>query len=102
MPERHSPRQDWHREDIKAAIRKTGLSCEELGLKSGFSRTAVRTALTSPWSRMQVLIATHIGRKPEEIWPSRYDAEGRPLDGRSRNGGARTKRGSTGTKGKAP
>jgi Ner family transcriptional regulator len=75
------PTTDWHPEDVKAAVRKTGLSLTALALAHGLSESAVRRALTQPWPRVQQLIARHLGLQPQAIWPSRYDARGRPLRG---------------------
>lgn len=81
---------DWHSEDIKAAIRKTGVTLTALSIAAGFSPSAVRTCLMTPIPRVQDAIARHLGLKPQDIWPSRYDAKGRPLKGL--HCGVRTKR----------
>ena len=77
----HATEQDWHPEDIKAAIRKTGASLTALAVRHGLSESAVRTTLRQPWPRVQAIIARHIGLAPQILWPSRYDAKGRPLAG---------------------
>lgn len=73
--------QDWHPEDVKAAIRKTGTTLAALSLKAGLSEGAAKRALVVAWPRVQALIARHLGLRPQQIWPSRYDACGRPLRG---------------------
>lgn len=73
--------QDWHPEDVKAAVRKTGTSLTALALANGLSESAVRRTLICPWPKVQALIARHLRLKPQDIWPSRYDARGRPLPG---------------------
>lgn len=75
-------RRDVDREDIKAAIRKTGISCEELSHRHGYHRSAVRCALMRPWPAVEAIIAHHLGRHPAQLWPSRYDMSGLPLRGR--------------------
>lgn len=75
------PATDWHPEDVKAAVRKSGTSLTALALTHGLSESAVRRALIQPWPNVQAIIAKHLGRKPQDIWPSRYDARGRPLRG---------------------
>lgn len=72
---------DWHPEDLKAAIRKTGTTLTALALAHGLAGSAVRFTLIRPWPRVQAIIARHLGLRPQEIWPSRYDALGRPLRG---------------------
>ena len=74
-------RTDWHPEDVKAAVRKTGATLTSLAVGHGLSESAVRRALISPWPRVEAIIARHLGKKPQAIWPSRYDARGRPLSG---------------------
>ena len=74
-------RHNWHPEDVKAAVRKTGTSLTALALAHGLSESAVRRALIRPWPRVEAVIAAHLGRQPQDIWPSRYDARGRPLRG---------------------
>jgi len=77
-------RRDVDREDIKAAIRKTGITCEALALEHGFCRSAVRVALMRSWPAVEAVIARHIGRRPQDLWPSRYDTAGLPLRRRHR------------------
>lgn len=74
-------RHDWHPEDVKAAVRKTGTSLTALALANGLSESAVRRTLICPWPRVEALIAQHLGLRPQQIWPSRYDARGRPRRG---------------------
>jgi Ner family transcriptional regulator len=70
---------DWHPEDIKGAIRKTGITLSALGRLHGLPASACSFALIRPWPRVQEIIAARIGRKPQDLWPSRYDAAGNPL-----------------------
>ena len=69
---------DMDREDIKAAIRKTGITLHELSVGHGYSSNAVGCALMRPWPAVQQIIAQHIDRRPQDIWPSRYDKSGAP------------------------
>ena len=74
---------DWHIEDIKSSIRKTGLSCEGLAVSCGYERSAVRIALRRSWPAVQAIIARHLQLRPWDIWPSRYDESGNPLRGKA-------------------
>ena len=76
-----TPSADWHPEDIKAAIRKTGMTLSDLSRAAGFSEGAAKRALLIPWPRMEAAIAARLGREPHEIWPSRYSPDGRPMAG---------------------
>lgn len=73
---------DWHPEDIKAAIRKTGTTMSAISRAAGLSDGAAKRALDIPWPRAEAIIATRLGLRPQDIWPSRYDAAGLPLRGR--------------------
>ncbi len=73
---------DWHREDIKAAVRKTGITLRKLAQEAGFSTWAVSRALDGPWPTMEAIIARRLRLHPSVIWPSRYDATGAPLRAR--------------------
>lgn len=75
------PRTDWHPEDIKAAVRKTGTTLSALARAGGLSDEAGRRCLQIPWPRVEALIAQRIGRKPQDIWPSRYEPDGQPKKG---------------------
>lgn len=73
---------DWHPEDIKAAIRKTGTTMSAISRAAGLSDGAAKRALDTPWPRAEAIIAARLGLRPQDIWPSRYDAAGQPLRGR--------------------
>lgn len=73
---------DWHREDIKAAIRRRGVTLAELAGCFGVHRSAVSIALQRPYPRLEAMIAKFLGETPQAIWPSRYDTvSGAPLTG---------------------
>ncbi|MGF1727177.1 helix-turn-helix domain-containing protein [Photobacterium nomapromontoriensis] len=69
---------DWHPADIKAALDKVGWSLRQLSLHSGLSANAVGHALRRQYPRAELIIASAIGYKPYEIWPTRYNSEGHP------------------------
>lgn len=88
---------DWHRADIVAAVKKTGKSLARLSLEHGLKENTVKTALHRPYHEGERIIAEAIGKKPEEIWPSRYNKDG-SWKRRSR----RTRRQMSSTAGVAP
>lgn len=73
-----APVADWHREDIKAALRKRGISLAALCRKTDYSPTAFSKALTIQWPQLEAVIAEALEMKPWDIWPSRYTAKRRP------------------------
>lgn len=76
---RHRSRQkkDWHPEDIKAAVRKTGTNLGQLALQNGLSESACRKSLRVPAPRSDRAISDLLNVPLNELWPSRYDAQGR-------------------------
>ena len=72
---------DMDREDIKAAIRKTGVTMNDLARRNRYSLSAVRMVLQRPSPKVEALVAKCIGKRPQDIWPSRYDNDGNPLSG---------------------
>jgi len=69
---------DMDREDIKAEIRKRGLTLSGLSLRHGYVDSAVRKALKTQWPKVEGIIADFLGKQPKEIWPSRYYSDGTP------------------------
>ncbi|MBN8999077.1 MAG: helix-turn-helix domain-containing protein [Rhizobiales bacterium] len=69
---------DPHPEDIKAMIRKRGLTLEALSQRLGYSRVVVGVALRRPWPAVEAGIAPFLGVAPAQLWPDRYDATGQP------------------------
>jgi len=77
---------DWHRADIKAALEKKGWSLRRLSIKHGYGAGSIKLALRLPWPKAEKLIAAAISVKPQQIWPSRYHANGTPKSGRGERG----------------
>ena len=69
----------WHREDIKAEIKKRGETLEGLSRKNGLYRGAVTAALLFPHSNGEAVIAEFLGVEAATLWPDRYDAKGQRL-----------------------
>ena len=78
-PKKTSPPKDWHPADIKAALAKASWSLNQLGIEHGYTRmSTLADALHRPYPKAERIIAKALGVKPQEIWPSRYDAAGKP------------------------
>lgn len=71
--------EDWHPADVLAALKKRGHSLAGLSVANGYHPTAAGKALKQAWPAMERLVAAAIGVPPQEIWPTRYDADGAPL-----------------------
>ena len=75
---RRATKPDWHPEDVKAALRKAGHTLSGLSVEKGYSPSAVGRVLRRPAARVQAVIAAALEKKPQDIWPSRYHADGTP------------------------
>lgn len=82
---------DWHRADIIAAVRKAGSNLQQLSIKYELGAGTLRNALYVPAPKYERLIASFLGMKPEDIWPSRYNQDGTPKSGRGERGLGRYK-----------
>ncbi|EJY9246306.1 helix-turn-helix domain-containing protein [Salmonella enterica] len=65
-------RKDWHPGQIVGEIRAQGLTLRKLSLRAGLAQDTLKNALYRHVPKYECIIADAIGRKPEEIWPSRY------------------------------
>ncbi|MCH4893398.1 transcriptional regulator [Sphingomonas sp. SFZ2018-12] len=69
---------DWHPEDIKAAIRKRGMTLSALARLNGMKPPVLTASMGARVSaRSERIIAECIGTPPHEIWPSRYEPNGK-------------------------
>lgn len=65
-----------HPEDIKAEVRKTGLTLAELARRNGMAGGTGGRALYEPCPRMNRAIAGHLGKSVHDLWPEWFDANG--------------------------
>ncbi|CAB3764228.1 helix-turn-helix domain-containing protein [Paraburkholderia humisilvae] len=84
MPTEQS-RTGWHKEDIKAAIRKRGKTMNDLARDYGLPVSNVRNALARPVFSGEKAIATFLDIPPHELWPDRWTPEGRRIRPRYAN-----------------
>ena len=77
-------REGWHPEDIKAAIRKTGITLTALSLQNGLGESTVRQAiLFHHCPAGERVIIDYLKIDPHELWPERYDEDGNRVIGRT-------------------
>lgn len=67
---------DWHPEDIKAAVRKSGTSLAALAREAGMAPNAFGHVLRFPRATAERVIARALDVHPKVIWPSRYHRNG--------------------------
>jgi len=72
---------DWPSHYITYRLYDRGTSYDRISREHHYSRTAAQMAIKLPWPKMERLIAEAIGVTPQEIWPSRYEADGTPKRG---------------------
>ncbi|AWW56563.1 transcriptional regulator [Pasteurella multocida] len=65
-------KEDMHRADIVALVRKSGTSISALSVKAGLRPTTLNNALERRYPKGEKIIADAVGLTPEDIWPSRY------------------------------
>ena len=65
-------RKDWHSADIIAGLKKRGTTLSALSRASGLASSTLANTLIRRWPKGERLIANAVGKRPEEIWPSRY------------------------------
>lgn len=65
-------RKDWHSADIIAGLKKRGTTLSALSRASGLASSTLANTLFRRWPKGERLIANALGKRPEEIWPSRY------------------------------
>lgn len=64
---------DWHKEDIKAEIRKRGSTMASLARKSGYKNPRTfSNVFAARYPKVEGIIAEFLGVTPDVIWPSRY------------------------------
>lgn len=72
---------DWPPHYLLYRLRDSGTSYARISRLNGYCPTAALMANQAPWPKMERLIADAIGVTPQEIWPSRYNADGTPVRG---------------------
>lgn len=61
---------DWHPAQIKAALEMAGTNLSQLAKQHNYIH--INDVLHRPWLAAEVIVAKALEKKPEEIWPSRY------------------------------
>lgn len=73
----------WHREDIKAEVRKRGSSLFDLARRAGLTPRTMTRSLRVRYPSYHAVISRFIGVPTQELWPHWYQADGSPR-GRTR------------------
>ncbi len=73
----------WHREDIKAAVRKRGTTMRAIAIDAGLCKDACHIAMTTPFPAAQHAIAKFLGVSLHSLWPAWYDKQGQRIGTRT-------------------
>lgn len=68
-----------HREDIKAAIRKKGMTMSALSLANDLDEATVRKSLQKPIPRANKAISAFLKKPLHKLWPDWYDKRGQRI-----------------------
>lgn len=71
-------RRNWHKEDIKAEIRKRGSNLHALARENGLVPNHMARSLRFRFPTYHAVIADFLGVPVQELWPHWYDASGMP------------------------
>lgn len=76
--DKKASREDWHPADILAAFHKSGLTLRELSRRCGIkgSSTLSKAMVDTAYPINERRIAEALGMQPQDIWPTRYNADG--------------------------
>lgn len=67
----------WHPAQIRAAVSMAGKTLRGLALENDLDESACRAALIRPLPKAEKAISLLLGVPLHELWPSRWDEEGR-------------------------
>lgn len=68
----------WHREDIKAAVRKRGGTLRGLALQHGLEPTTMSRSFRVRMPTYNGIVAAYLGVSTGELWPRWYRRDGTP------------------------
>lgn len=71
---------DWHPAQVKAALEMAGTNLSQLARKHAYAH--INEVLNRPWVAAELIVAQALQKRPEDIWPSRYEksrARGRSM-----------------------
>jgi len=70
---------DWPWYQVKAALEERSLTVSDVARAAGLPIASVAMTKNRPYATGQAAIAKALGKKPKEIWPSRYRHDGGPV-----------------------
>lgn len=83
----------WHKEEIKAAVRMRGTTLSKLSTDHGQHESLCRVALKRPSPTGEKIISAFLNVPLHELWPTRYESDGRRIGTRHVRDGDKRNRG---------
>jgi lambda repressor-like predicted transcriptional regulator len=80
MPRRKT---NIHPEDLKALVRKTGLSVSDVARGAGLHPSTALHALRRPQPTGNQALANHLGMRLSDLWPEWFKEDGSRIKARS-------------------
>ncbi len=74
IPKEPAVRREW----IKYQLRLKGYSLRQLSAEHGVYWTTAQQVLRVPMPKWEKIISDKIGLLPQDLWPERYDQDGKP------------------------
>jgi Ner family transcriptional regulator len=81
-----TPHADWSWDEVLAALHSEGLTLRGLAARHGLEAQAIGCVQFRPSPLSQTRFADALGVAPQQIWPSRYEADGSPLSRKEGHG----------------
>lgn len=74
---------DWTRQRIRQELKLRGVTMREVGRRAGYGNIdSSRSVFHQSSPPAERVIAEILNLRPQDIWPSRYDADGTPKGAR--------------------
>jgi Ner family transcriptional regulator len=63
---------------LRFSLQIQGFTIVDLAKAHGISASTLRTTFYRPFPKGETIISNALGRQPQELWPLRYDKDGKP------------------------
>jgi Ner family transcriptional regulator len=68
----HTSGLDWSSGRVKYMLGEMGTNMAKLARQHELAPSTLRNVFRIHWPKGEQIVACHLGKKPEQIWPSRY------------------------------
>ncbi len=67
---------DWTQDEVLFCLRKRGTSLQRLARQHDYHPRSLHNICKRPWPRGESIVAKALGLTAQQVFPSRYDADG--------------------------